>query len=191
MNSVEILKQLLDGLKLTREFLKFSGYYTIENNNLWFVKVNEDSEKKIKNDLKQIFCDDWMPYKEQAFKENEWVTITNGDRAGRSFKIRYFLQENFVESYLGDILNTNSIKKASQEEIDLEKEMRNWEKINRPLNQFEIEDIVKIKGDDNIYVVEKLRPHDHRFFVNSKWKLGEDLEMVCPYDIRLDNKYVK
>ncbi|HDR8003391.1 TPA: hypothetical protein QCY70_004905 [Bacillus cereus] len=173
------------------------GCWKMEGNSLLHKYYGEEEITKSDMHLFFFFENEFVDY-EEPLKVGDWVVhdkyIVKVTEILDSTKYRC----DYISIMRDQILDTKYIqRKATDEEIDLEKRRRLFEKVGRKMDEFKEGDVVVICGGDLAEIVEVLDPlkrvkckqwddHNNMF---SKFNIKpQSLKLVVPVEQRLDNK---
>lgn len=186
----------MEKVKVTRE--QAECIKSFENNKVVALKHWVTDSFEVSKCLKKLTLDELARclYSEEGyeveeeFKVGDWVNFeddTCSDCITKIIDIQPIY--NRVQYYgVSGWQNINSIQRhATPSEIAQEKERRWWGKHGRDVNEYRLNDIVKIKNDSQtiIAAVEGVADDQISDEGGDAWLFGE-IELICPAENRLD-----
>lgn len=176
------------------------GCWKMEGNSLLHKYYGEEEITKSDMHLFFFFENEFVDY-EEPLKVGDWALWTYRDEQ-HVCKILEDKGADFIADYQAGIgvnqwLDKKQLRKATDEEIALEKRRRLFEKVGRKMDEFKEGDVVAMCGGDLAEIVEVLDPlkrvkckqwddHNNMF---SKFNIKpQSLKLVVPVEQRLDNE---
>jgi len=126
---------------------------------------------------------------EEPYKVGDWLHVTtpNFDFVAKVIGER----DEYTEFDNGKKLSAFEFRKATTEEIAIEKERRKWAAIGRKVNEYRKGDFVKVKGEEFYGIVERPLGNDRYqvrdlHYSRSPYIDADILELICPVEQRFD-----